>query len=761
VTLVLLGLVIMLSSFIYTAVHLGASAIEEATLPYFDAHVQEDFTIETPAVINPVETEALSDVCSFTSTMLTDLYQEDKTCFYDVLSWRRDALVDLLDVSLETRLYKDAQITRDDETHRVRVIKDSTFINRTKLTAGALPQTDDEIAILENYARNNNLEIGDTLTVLNNNYTITGFVLFPDYNLPILDHVYMFSTESQTLALMTDDGFDALARVPGFHFSGLFLTSRFDAADLFEAHPEIGGLVQSFILTENNLRSGAIYDEISGSYATGLMLSVLISGIGIVIVGLMVKKTVESNKRPFGILKALGLRNKELMWPYLQFLCLFSLLFLLLGYGLGYLFSPSFRDLYLLFYLLPSEPIAFSLSGFLTAVFVPLLVLMVMGYFVIKNLLDVDALKLIRPPVDVPGGKVFLMGKSLFRRFGFIIRFQFTFLLRHLAKVAVYIVGVFFAIYLSFLAVGMLNVFEETVHGYYDTLDITSIGYGYEGSAEPDGEKVIELPALIDDTQAIVIGLSEDQILHPLHDRRGDDLLPLLREGLVVSRSFQLMSGVNPGDTVQVRLGIEQHTFEVMAVAAIYPGEHVFIDRAVLAQTIFADSDYYNAVYADTLLDEALYEEVFVVETLLDEVASMNEIVQTMFYLIVGTGLVIGLIIIYLLTLLMVEDHYYNIALFKVIGYRGKEIHKLILGGYQKLNVGIFLLVIPFALLTFNVMQWYFAQTYQFILPMRLQVSHVFLIAVLYGIIFMVASLHAKHKVNTVSLSAALKIYQV
>ena len=48
--------------------------------------------------------------------------------------------------------------------------------------------------------------------------------------------------------------------------------------------------VTSILLTEHNVRSGAIYGEIEGGEATGLMLSILIASIAILIVGIMVSK---------------------------------------------------------------------------------------------------------------------------------------------------------------------------------------------------------------------------------------------------------------------------------------------------------------------------------------------------------------------------------------------------------------------------------------------------------------------------------------
>lgn len=759
-TLLLLGIVIALSSFVYTAVFHGAQAVEDATLPYLERTNQEDFMFDINPFLSDDEKTLVLDTCGLTSRDLDALYLEDRSCFNTVIFQRKAFLETQLDVSLELRLFSDAHIEMNDESHRVRFFKDARAINLSEITDGQAPQNIDEIAILKHYALHHDLTIGDEITMEGRVYTISGFVLFPDYNLPVIDHMLMFGTQNQTLALVHDDVFETRVDLPQYVFSGVFEDEPFTSQGFYQDHDDLSVYVQTMTLTENNVRSGAIYDEIAGSYAAGLFMSVLIAVIGIVIATLMMRKHVEHDRKVFGLLKALGYHQKALIGPYLKHLIIFSLSFLLLGYFLGYVIAPWFRDLYLSFYLLPEAQVRFSLMSLFVAVLVPFVVLNGFSLLMMYRLLNKPALTLIETRVEMSMGPIFKGVKTLTSRLFFTLRMQITFMTRQFSKVVVYVLGIMFAVYLSFLAISMLDVFDETVEAYYNSTDIRYMGY-MPLTDDDVGEKALEIQAVMNHQQTQLIGLSDDQQLHPLSDETGRDLLEYLKEGLVLSKSFALMSGLTVGDAVDVHIGQTTLNFDVLAIADIYPGTHVFTDRSLLAEAVYEDEHYYNVVYAQEALDQDAFHEVFSVDRLLSEVEQMNDLVLSMLYLIVGVGLFVGFVIVYLLSLLLVDDHDYHISILKVLGYHPKEAYRLLLGGYQWLNVVVFMALIPLSQLSFNLITQYFAHEYQFVLPLSLKAPYVLVIAALYGIIFMIATTHAKQKVKRVSLSKALKLYQV
>ena len=126
--------------------------------------------------------------------------------------------------------------------------------------------------------------------------------------------------------------------------------------------------ISSMLLTANNTRSGGIYADLAGGRAYGIMLSLLISTIALMIVGIMVSRVLHSQRGPIGILKSMGYKNSEITLPYVFFIAILAFPALITGYFLGTLGAEPFKNAYLLFYLLPSGPITQSFGTFVIAV---------------------------------------------------------------------------------------------------------------------------------------------------------------------------------------------------------------------------------------------------------------------------------------------------------------------------------------------------------------------------------------------------------
>ncbi|MCR5431697.1 MAG: ABC transporter permease [Lachnospiraceae bacterium] len=82
-------------------------------------------------------------------------------------------------------------------------------MNRICLMDGQFPKTADEIAIDRMHADNNEIEIGDTITVAGRKLTVSGFVSFSDYSTLFRKNTdIMFDALTFDVACMTREGYD-------------------------------------------------------------------------------------------------------------------------------------------------------------------------------------------------------------------------------------------------------------------------------------------------------------------------------------------------------------------------------------------------------------------------------------------------------------------------------------------------------------------------------------------------------------------------
>ena len=93
----------------------------------------------------------------------------------------------------------------------IRVYKQTAELNTPCLLSGALPTQDNEIAIDRVFAKNNDINVGDTITLNGKALNITGFIALPNYSTLFESNTdSMFDSINFSVAVMTDSGFDSI-----------------------------------------------------------------------------------------------------------------------------------------------------------------------------------------------------------------------------------------------------------------------------------------------------------------------------------------------------------------------------------------------------------------------------------------------------------------------------------------------------------------------------------------------------------------------
>lgn len=774
VQLLLLGVIITLSSFIYTAMDYGVGGIEGPTEEYFEIANQEDFAISIMDFMLEEDVQYVNTNCTFTGEIvytLSALKEVNSSCYYDLMNHRLD-LVDNAynNINLELREYKNVYFDMVGDTHKLRALKDNLSINLSYFTKGVKPSNNSEIAIGETYAKLNNLELGDTLYIEGKDYSISGFVLFPDYSLAVLSVGLVFDNETQSLAMFTDDEFESISVPVGFHVGGTFgnqMTEKdFELVvlDDYKTNDDLY-FVTSILLTKNNMRSGAIYGEIEGGAATGLMLSILIASIAILIVGIMVSKILQSQRGGIGILKSMGYKNSEITLPYVFFIGILAFPALIIGYFLGTIAAEPFKNAYLLFYLLPSEPITQSLETFIVAVIVPLSFILVLGYFIITRILSQKPVALLNPSVSSKANFFTrLLGRYL-KRLKITNKLQHLLLYRNTIKFIVFIIGMFYAAFLILFSLSMVGLMDRTIVDYYDNTDHNYIGYcKYDVACDlptVNQEEVIELPsAILEDEEVYLVGLLTDTDIHKLYNKN-KDITSKLDDGLIITKSFSLVKGFKVGDKVTIEVGDNSLETKIVGITTEYNGNKAYINIDTLSTLLTNSPGYYNVVYSETLLAPDNYIVVLSTEDIVEQTQRMQVLFDMMMVTMIIVSISIGAIVVYILTVMTIEDNFYNISLFKVIGYNNKEIDKMILGGYLIYGVLVFLLTIPSAILSFYVLQLMMARMYNVVMPFQFSWWHAIVAIAIYLVLFYLGANVAKRKLNKIALQEAMKMYQI
>lgn len=93
----------------------------------------------------------------------------------------------------------------------IRVYKQTSEVNKPCLLSGELPDADNEIAIDRVFAKNNDINVGDKITLNGKELTVTGFVALPNYSTLYENNTdAMFDSINFSIAVMTDSGFGSV-----------------------------------------------------------------------------------------------------------------------------------------------------------------------------------------------------------------------------------------------------------------------------------------------------------------------------------------------------------------------------------------------------------------------------------------------------------------------------------------------------------------------------------------------------------------------
>ena len=756
--LLAIAIIIVMSSLTYTMMFYGISGIEVPTEEYLEASNQEDFAID---MLNRVTEEELRDpavaMLAETGTFtLSDIKQADAEVFNRLIASRIASVEqEMPDATIELRDLKAITYTFDDSEHRGLIVKESDTINRSYLEAGNRPSANDEIALNKKYAEENGIEIGDTID-LGRPFTVSGFVLFPDYTLPLFDdNFFNLDPGSQTLLLMTDESFESFAGQESFRLSGVTAQTIKTDLDL--------PFVVSVMETENIIRSGAIYSEISSGKAMALGLSLFIVSIAVIIVAILISNMLEAERGQIGLLKAIGYSRRQIAAPYLVLILIFAFFMLIIGYFLGLYFADPLKELYLDFYLLPSITIAQSPLVFLTAVFAPLLFFALVAGAVIYKIMGESALALLSPRDNVSLNRLSRLVSRLLKRASGKTKFKYLYAVKSTGSFLIFFLGILFST--------ILIVFALMMNGAVDRMTVGGLNEAaYEYEAYTDGSPVLEdgqepfltYPfAFVEDNLITLKGLDDDNTLFPLRNEDGDELT-LESDGLVVSASLALKLGLDVGQDIDVELNEDTLTYPIIGIADEFSGDFAYLPRATLSQLLTdgATDDLFNGIYATERPNESDYPTILSRQGLIEQSESINQYMNFMMNVLIGGASLIAFSILFVLTALTVEKNYYVISLLKVMGYQKREVRSMILNSYFIYALLSALLSIPIALLTLRVIIVVFAEDYGLVLPLEFEWIYIVYTLGAVVLLFFMSTFISRRKIDQIPLQEVLKTYQ-
>ena len=643
----------------------------------------------------------------------------------------------------------------------LRVLSATEKVDRYAIIKGDGLTGDGDILIDPAFAKAHAIAIGSRVKVFGKSFRVSGYVSTPDYIYPLKNESDMMKNpKAFGIAVVSRAAFQNLQA--GYWFYSV----KFGGSDpdALKTYLEQTSTIVRWVDKDDNMRISFINGDIKGIRPMGTVLPVAILLVTCTLVSVVLGRLLRREYAQIGVLCAIGYRRREILCHYMSYPLLMSAAGGLVGTAAGALLVKPFLDYVSSFYNLPVLSVKFPPATLVWSLVLPFLFLLPAALLVIVRALRMSPLQLIRGGVKKSGIN-FLERALRLRRLRFTTKFRIREIVRSVPRTLLLLLGVVCASALlllgfatkdsmdSLMGGGLLNTYRYEYVYSFNALQTQKPASGEEVTLSPftvasKGEKIT----------AVLYGIQPDARLISL---RGRDGKTLDYNAVIVTKALADRLGLRSGSTlsIQSKISGKKDTLKVDEIADFYLGDFIYMPIDRLNELLGYPQGSYLELDSDRKLDISSADLISVTDRqyLRDSFQSILQPIEAMAGLIGLAASAIGLIILYVVTSLLVEENRENISLLKVLGYRKKQLYALLLNPYTAFVVLGYAVSVPLVLISLGA--FFYAMTAQMNLsiPARLNPADILLGFAILLVIYELSKRLNRRKIAAVSMSDELK----
>ena len=669
--------------------------------------------------------------------------------------------------NLGIKLYENFYIEEPlDNGSTMRFFKNRTEINGVCLMQGELPKATGEIAIDRMYADNNDLKVGDTLKSQSGKQTwkITGLVALSDYSCLFQNNNdSMFDSVKFGVSVVTPEEFDTLDQDKlQYNYSWIYdkqpKTEKEEKDVSEELMENIGEIVtlEAFVPRYLNQAITFTGDDMGSDKAMMIILLYIVIVIMAFVFGITISNTIRRESGVIGTLRASGYTKRELIRHYMALPVLVTLVGALVGNILGYtVFKNVCAGMYYGSYSLPTYVTVWSAEAFLLTTVVPVIIMLVVNYGVLRHKLRLSPLKFLRRDLSGRKRKKAIYLSPVIKIFS---RFRLRVIFQNMSNYLVLFIGIIFANLLlmfglllpSALSHYQVEIQNNMLAKYQYMLQIPASavsGNKFDGlisllefymDSRTDNEDAEEfsayslntLPGKYKSEEVLLYGIEPDSRyvaidfndtkdtyessenttdIKDKKDEAGNKVKADNKNtanaekesaAVYISSAYADKFLLHVGDTITLKEKYEKekYSFKIAGVYAYTAALCVFMPRSELNDIFDLGEDYYSGYFSDTELTDIKSQYIGSVVDLdaLTKISRQLDVsMGSMMGMVNGFAIVIYMVLIYLLSKIIIEKNAQSISMVKILGYTNGEISRLYILSTSMVVVLCLLLSLP------------------------------------------------------------------
>lgn len=595
-----------------------------------------------------------------------------------------DELIETLEqegVTVYDQRYVNEAVEENDST--MRVYKNREEVNLPCLMEGRIPEQADEIAIDRMYADNNEISVGDTVTLGGNQLTVTGLVALPDYSCLFENNTdMMFDSLTFCVAVMTDAGFESLGE-DHLHYAYAWkydkepLDEREEkevSDDFMKAIAE-NAIITNFIPRYANQAIQFTGEDMGGDKAMFILFLYIVVVIIAFVFAITTSNTIAEEASVIGTLRASGYTRGELIRHYLISPLMVTLLAAVVGNILGYTVLKEYMvGLYYGSYSLPTYETLWNGEAFVETTVVPFVLMLVINLAILVSKLKLSPLKFLRHDLSKRTKK---KAFRLNTKIPFLTRFRLRIIFQNIPNYITLLIGIMFASLIMVFGMMFGPLFED----YAKEIDASMFAdYQYVLKAQMDTETegaekycVATLQTTTDKypTEDIMVyGIEDDSDYVDIDFKEGE---------AHVSNGYMIKYGLKDGDIITLKDKYSNDIYEFTVAGEYeYPAAlAVFLPRREFNEIFDKKEDYYSGYLSNKELDDIEDSYISTVITQEDLTKISRQLTVSMgdfMVLFEYFGVVMFLLLMYLLSKQIIEKNAGAISMVKILGYSNGEI---------------------------------------------------------------------------------------
>ena len=610
------------------------------------------------------------------SKIMTDGHVEDAefSTLMPIPDAEQKALENKYDLDLEKILYADIE----EDEYNLRVFPVTEKLNRVQIVSGSEITSADEILLNPDFAKAHGVVPGDTFVVNGARYTVAGTAVRPDY---------IYAQKNPSDFYVDDSGFGqvTMSKDAFLKFQNVqsFYAVDFHGDNSIEFRKDIHKTYTTlrYLPRDANNRIDVCRD-LGKEY--GLMLAALLPvvfGMNTLIVAVVLGRKIRREQRQIGTLLAFGYRTSEITRHYMWYAMIPGMVGSVAGTAASVLFSRPLIALVATDF----ESVNFIVQPHWQSLILCLL-LPTLSYIVTTV---IGVRRLVRKNITVllagtsaeakKRGKILSASKISFRQ-----KFKIRSLLSHKSRTAVVILGLFFSSFLCSIGFVFADSWKNIITDGLDAAGTYEYRYYMNtlSTEASDGEKVLTASFEAGDKNSLFTleGLVEDPEYLTLKTKSGDAVE--YGEYYMTTNAAELF-GVKVGDSFTfINLATaDSYTIRIHDIILDNTQCTVYTSLSEAAELLGLPEGSYNLLLSDQELD--LDKSLILEERTKDEIKEQLEfgveLLMSMIYLIVAVGVTLCVVTVYLTVNMLIEENRANISMLKVLGYKTKEVNRMLL----------------------------------------------------------------------------------